>query len=329
MRRLDDLERLNLHQGGFFMKNWMKIILGAAGVLVIAAGVIWFAAPGLVVKAYTAVEMRKAGLSHKSMKVGDHIIHYLEGGAGEHIMLLHGFGANRAHWLRFASFITPGYHVVIPDLPGFGASTYNEKSDYSHNAQAARIKSFADALGLKRFHIVGNSMGGNIAGNFAAEYPLMVASLALFDASGVNSAEKSERDLMFEKGINIFAVSNADEFDRLMNLNFVKPINLPGPVKKMLVEQAIERKPVIERITKQLTVDRQALEEKLSRITARTLILWGDTDRLIHIGCVKIFEREIENSTTAIIKECGHIPMVERPGETAGLYLNFLKAAIH
>ncbi len=307
------------------MKRWMRFIFGIAGVLIITAAVIWFAAPGLVVKAYTAVEMRKAGLSHKSMKVGDHIIHYLEGGAGDHIMLLHGFGANKAHWLRFARFITPGYHVVIPDLPGFGESTYNEKSDFSHNAQAARIKLFADALGLKRFHLVGNSMGGNIAGNFAAEYPLMVASLALCDASGVKSEEKSERDLMFEKGINIFAVSNADEFDRLMNLNFVKPINLPGPVKKMMMEQAIQRKPVIERITKQLTVDRHALEGKLSRITARTLILWGDTDRLIHIGCVKIFERGIKNSKIAVIKGCGHIPMVERPKETADLYLNFLK----
>ncbi|MBP1716261.1 MAG: alpha/beta fold hydrolase, partial [Deltaproteobacteria bacterium] len=135
--------------------------------------------------------------------------------------------------------------------------------------------------------------------------------------------------LMFEKGINIFAVSNADEFDRLMNLNFVKPINLLGPVKKMLVEQAIERKPVIERITTQLTADRYALEGKLSRITARTLILWGDTDRLIHIGCVKIFERGIKNSTTVIKKECGHIPMVERPGETAELYLKFLNGTRH
>jgi len=61
--------KANLHQGGFFMKNWMKIILGAQGVGN-RGRVIWFAAPGLVVKAYTAVEMRKAGLSHKSMKVG-------------------------------------------------------------------------------------------------------------------------------------------------------------------------------------------------------------------------------------------------------------------
>jgi len=172
-------------------------------------------------------------------------------------------------------------------------------------------------------------MGGNIAGNYAVEYPDMVASLALFDASGVESAEKSERDLLSEKGINIFVVSNPGEFDRLMNLAFVKPIVVPGPVKKMLMEQAFERKLVIERITKQVTADRYALEGKLSRITARTLILWGDTENLIHMECVKIFERGIKNSTIAIIKECGHIPMVERTGETAELYLKFLKGAPH
>lgn len=311
------------------MKRWMKVVLGVIGTLVVAAAVIWFAAPGLVVKAYTAAEMRKAGLSQKWTKVGDHIVHYLEGGTGEHVVLVHGFGANHTYWLRFARFITPGYRVVIPDLPGFGLSTYNETGDYSHNAQAARIKSFADVLGLKTFHLVGNSMGGNIAGNFAAEHPDRVASLALFDASGVQSEEKCERDLLFEKGINIFEVSNADEYDRLLNLAFVKPLKVPGPVKKLMMEQAIERRPAIERISKQLTADRYALEGKLSRISARTLILWGDTDRLIHIACLKIFERGIKNSTTAIIKECGHIPMVERPRETAELYLNFLKGASH
>ncbi len=320
---------LVLLRRGSFMKGWVKVVLGAALTLIVAAVVIWFAAPGLVVKTYTAAEMRKAGLSQKSTMIGDHMVSYLEGGRGEQVVLLHGFGANKAHWLSFSRYITPRYHVVIPDLPGFGESTYDGTGDYSHNAQAVRIKSFADALGLKELHLVGNSMGGNIAGNFAAEYPHTVASLALFDASGAKSAEKSERDLLREKGINIFAVSNADEYDRLVNLAFVKPINLPGPVKKILMEQAIERRPIIERISKQLTADYYALEEKLSRITARTLILWGDTDRLIHIGCVKIFERGIRNSTTATIKDCGHIPMVERPKETADLYLNFLKGGNH
>jgi len=309
------------------MKRWIKVVLGAAGALVVAAAVIWFAAPGWVVKAYTAAEMRKAGLSQKSTTVGDHVIHYLEGGSGEDVLLVHGFGANYAHWLRFARFLTPGYHVVIPDLPGFGQSTYKETGDYSHNAQAARIRLFADALGLKKFHLVGNSMGGNIAGNFAAEHPERVASLALFDASGVQSAEKCERDLLFEKGINIFAVRNEDEYDRLVNLAFVKPLKVPSPVKKLMMEQAIERRPAIERITAQLNGDRFALEGKLSRISARTLILWGDTDRLIHIACLKIFEQGIQNSTTAILKDCGHIPMVERPGETAELYMKFLKGA--
>ncbi len=311
------------------MKRWMKIAVGIAGAWVVAAVVVWYAAPGLVVKAYTAAEMRKAGLSKKSTRAGDHVVHYLEGGAGEHVVLLHGFGANNTHWLRFAPFVIPGYHVVIPDLPGFGESTYDEKADYSHNSQAARVKLFVDALGLKKFHLVGNSMGGNIAGNFAADHPDRVLSLALFDASGVRSAEKSERDLLLEKGINIFEVSNAEEYDRLLNFAFVAPLKVPGPVKRFLMEQTIERRPVIERTSQQLAADRYALEDKLSLITAPTLILWGDTDRLVHITCAKILERGIKKSTTAFLKDCGHIPMIERPGETADLYLNFIKTTGH
>jgi pimeloyl-ACP methyl ester carboxylesterase len=67
------------------------------------------------------------------------------------------------------------------------------------------------------------------------------------------------------------------------------------------------------------------LESKLNKITAPTLILWGDTDRVVHISSVPIFEKNIKNSKSVIIKECGHVPMIEKPAETAAAYQDFLK----
>jgi pimeloyl-ACP methyl ester carboxylesterase len=71
--------------------------------------------------------------------------------------------------------------------------------------------------------------------------------------------------------------------------------------------------------------DMYILESKLNKITAPTLILWGDTDRIVHISSVAIFEKNIKNSKSVIIKECGHAPMIEKPVETAAAYQDFLK----
>jgi len=67
------------------------------------------------------------------------------------------------------------------------------------------------------------------------------------------------------------------------------------------------------------------LESKLNKINAPTLIVWGDSDKLVHISSVPIFEKNIKNSKSVIIKECGHAPMLEKPAETAAAYQDFLK----
>ncbi len=99
--------------------------------------------------------------------------------------MVHGFAANKDNWTRFAKFVTPVYHVVALDLPGFGDSSCLESASYSIADQAKRLNRFADEIGLKKFYIVGNSMGGHIAGRYTVMFPETVLTLGLFDASGV------------------------------------------------------------------------------------------------------------------------------------------------
>ncbi len=80
-------------------------------------------------------------------------------------------------------------------------------------------------------------MGGNIAGNYAADYPDMVKTLALFDASGVNAPIKSEFILLLEKGINPFMIRDAKDFDKFLEFVFVKPPQLPNFVKKYVANK--------------------------------------------------------------------------------------------
>jgi len=105
---------------------------------------------------------------------------------------------------------------------------------------------------------------------------------------------------------------------------FVKPPQFPNFVKKYLAEQALKDTPFNEKIWKDMQTDLFILESKLDKITAPTLIVWGDSDRVIHISSVPIFEKGIKNSKSLIIKECGHVPMTEKPQETASIYQDFL-----
>ncbi len=100
--------------------------------------------------------------------------------------MVHGFSANKDNWTRFCKFITPNYHAVALDLPGFGGSTYLENESYGIIEQANRLDQFANAAGLKKFHIVGNSMGGNISARYSIMFPEKVLTLGLFDSRRFN-----------------------------------------------------------------------------------------------------------------------------------------------
>jgi pimeloyl-ACP methyl ester carboxylesterase len=149
-------------------------------------------------------------------------------------------------------------------------------------------------------------MGGNIAGNYAATYPEMVKTLALFDSSGVVSPTKSERDLLLEKGINPLVAKDEKEYERLLETVYYKPPQLPSLIKIYLTQQAVKAAPLNGKIYNDFrNTDYIVLEGKLNKITAPTLIVWGDKDKAIDVSSVPIFKKNIKNSQSAIIKECG------------------------
>lgn len=104
---------------------------------------------------------------------------YETNGSGEPIIFVHGFGLDRTMWRPQVEFFARKYQVVTYDVRGFGESSLPDRP-YSH---AADLKALIDHLGLKGAHIVGLSMGGRIAINFALTYPGMVRSLTLMDTA--------------------------------------------------------------------------------------------------------------------------------------------------
>jgi pimeloyl-ACP methyl ester carboxylesterase len=307
----------------------VKKVLIAILVLIVALVACYYAFPEKVAGYMMDAARSKAGLTKKEIKIDDHNIVYLEGGKGTTILLLHGYTGSKDNWVMLAPYLTKDYHVVIPDISGYGESSMIEKASYDLSNQMSRLHKFAQALELKKFHIAGNSMGGFFSGIYAARYPDEVISVGLFDAAGVTSLEKSVVMKMMEKGENPLILKDSNDVPRWAALLFVNPPSLPYPIKKVMIKTALANRKFYDKELKEIGPDFLSLEKELTKIKAPTLILWGDQDKVIDVSSVPVFEKGLKNHKTVIIKDCGHVPLMEKPQETATQYINFIKSILN
>jgi len=306
----------------------MKKLLFALTVLLIGMAGVLYLSPAALITSMRLFEQQVAGLSSKQITVGDLSIHYYEGGPrdAETLLLVHGFGADKDNWLRFARYFTERYHVIALDLPGFGDSSRPHAS-YDVGTQAERIAAFVTALDAGPLHLVGNSMGGHISALYAARYPQQIRSLGLFDTSGIQAPRKSEFMALLEDGAaNPLLVRSPEDFERLLRFVFVEPPALPRTVKQYLAERAMANNAHYQAVFEQLVTRYIPLEPELGKITAPTLLLWGDQDRVLDVSSIEVMRPLLQHPSVVIMQACGHAPMIERPAETAAHYQAFLDA---
>jgi pimeloyl-ACP methyl ester carboxylesterase len=262
-------------------------------------------------------------LVKKEVQVDDHRIVYLEGGKGETVVLLHGFGGNKDHWTAFAKYLK-GYHLVIPDVPGFGESSQVLTDNYSIESEVGRIDRFVEVLKLDKFHMAGNSMGGALTATYGAKYPEKVLTLALLDTGGAPSQKKSEFILELEKGNNPLLPSSIEDVKKLAALVYVKMPPLPESFKKIMAADWIAHSEFNKKIWNDMQIHKFTLAAVLPLIQAPVLIIWGDQDKILDVGGVAFLEKNLKNYKTFIMKDTGHCPMIEKPEETAKIYISFL-----
>lgn len=309
-------------------KNIKKIFVIVPLVILLGLVGVYFLFPGATFDLLRKAERSAGDLEQRSIDVKGLRIEYLEGGKGDALVLLHGFGANKDNWTRIGKHLTPHFRVIAPDLPGFGESSPDPDGDYSIRVQAERVKAFVRALGIKSLHLGGSSMGGNIAGAYASSYPKNLKSLLLIAPSGVASSEPSEMNRRLKEGKpNPLVVESVEDYERLLDFVFVKRPFIPHPIKKVLIQEAIEHQPLNRKIFQQLlsSADVPPLEVLLKGLPVPTLIVWGAQDRVLHVSGAKILESVMPKAKAEVMDAVGHLPMIEKPEETAGLYLSFLE----
>ena len=273
------------------------------------------------------LERYKAGVRRKTVQTGDHRVVYSEGGKGEAVVLLHGFGASADNWNRMAARLSKRYRVIAPDLPGWGQSTRIDAASYAYPQQVERLHQFVTQLGLKRFHLVGHSMGGFLASAYAARYPEEVITLGLLAPHGITEPQPSELALSVAAGDNWLVARSVPEFDRLLDKVFAKRPYMPKSVFKLLAAHTIRGSAKSAKIFAEMQVNDPPLIERLGQIKAPALILWGDQDRVLHVSCAQVFHQGINNSELLVLPGIGHMPPVESARECASAWMEFVEKA--
>ena len=273
------------------------------------------------------LERFSAGFRRNSIQVGDHRIAYSEGGKGEPVVVVHGFGASSDNWNRMAGRLTKKYRVIAPDMPGWGQSTRIDAASYAYPEQIERLHQFLGALGLRRFHLIGHSMGGFISSAYAARYPEEVITLTLIAPHGIAEPQPGELALSVAAGENWLVPRNVPEFERLLDKVFARRPYVPRSVFKLFAAYAIRGSAKSARIFADMQSNDPPLEDRLPLIQAPTLIIWGDQDRVLNVSGAEVFRQGIKSSEVMIIPGSGHMPLVENAGACARAWLAFMQKA--
>lgn len=305
------------------MKRVLKVLLLI--ILVAVGGVVTYvyAFPEHAAAGAVNAERERSTLVRKQITLPNGLQYvYLEGGQGQTLLLLHGFGANKDNFTRVARFLVPYYKVVIPDHIGFGESSHLQDADYAPPAQAERLHAFTQALNLGAVHIGGSSMGGHIAATYAAKYPDEVLSLWLLNAGGAWSAPKSELSTRIEAGEgNPLLAQNEDQFAEIFSFVMAEPPFIPRPILNVFAQDRIKNYELERRIFDDIRGD--SVEERIAGLKTPTLIVFGELDRAIHPGAAEVYHKLLPNSQVIIMPGIGHLPMLENPQQTAHDYLVF------
>ena len=273
-------------------------------------------------------ERNKANLETKifTLASGD-TMSYLEGGnlKGEPLLLIHGFGANKDNFTRIAKKLSD-YHLIMPDLLGFGESSKPPQADYRADAQAQRLHELLQAKGVASdIHVGGNSMGGAISVAYAAMYTNTVKSLWLLDSAGFWSVGFSQ-DRFGDGGITSspLLVETKEDYFALYDLVMYKPPYIPKTVQAVFAQTNIDNRDLHGKILEQITADNvEARAKVIAQYNIPTLIVWGAEDKIIKPETAIVMKQIIPQAQVITMPEVGHVPMVEAVKETASDYKGF------
>jgi pimeloyl-ACP methyl ester carboxylesterase len=234
----------------------------------------------------------------KMIKINGHDVHYYTAGQGEPLVVIHGGMGDASTWLNNVNMLTDNYTLYVPDLPGFGES---QLLDCDHNIPALTefVEDFTDNLGLDKFNLMGHSIGGGIALNYALRFPGKVKKLVLVSSlcMGREIAPWVRMTSVLARAIGSGMVSLSKATKWLID-TLMLPVKLVRPLSRASVNLGSN----ITTLKEQTLV----LASRLSELAMPTLLVWGARDEIVPVKQAYAAVQVIPDCQLRVYENRGH-----------------------
>ena len=249
-------------------------------------------------------------------------IHYVDVGTGPTVVLLHGLADDVGVWGSVMPALAAKHRVIALDQVGFGRSD-KPLLNYRVSTFVDFLDGFLNELKIKRASLVGNSLGGWVAADFALKHPDRIEWLVLSDAAGYAAVAKT----MDPRALNALHLASRED------IRYLGPLTFRDKCFYEDVDLAFKQRVTagdsytVSQLLDSMIRGEDVLDNRLAGIKQPTLILWGRDDKLIPVSFAARFNKEINASQLRIIDGCGHMPHVECAEKFNHALLQFLGEA--
>ncbi len=269
------------------------------------------------------------------VRVGRHRISTLTMGHGPDVLLLHGLGGTRASLLQTAASLSQRYRVHTPDLPGFGSSSKPARGAYNARWFSELMLGLMDQLEIASAHAVGNSMGGRVAIEMGISEPERIRALGLLCPAVAwvkRGFHPLVRVLRPELGLLPHGFSRGAVASQFWSMFYDRDLIDPA-VGDLMVDEfrriyhtagaRFAFLSAARNIYLEAPYGRNGFYPRLAELRPPALFVWGSHDRLIPPAFSRHVRRWLPSAEQVTLAHCGHVPQVERPGETNAMLSSF------
>jgi pimeloyl-ACP methyl ester carboxylesterase len=274
----------------------------------------------------------------RELTLHGHRVSYSTAGDGEQVVLLiHGIVGCAAQWDQVVPLLAERYTVVAPDLLGHGQSA-KPRGDYSLGAYAASVRDLLVTLGHRRATVVGHSLGGGVAMQFAYEYPPFAERMVLVSSGGLGREVHAILRAATLPGSELVLPVIAHQRLHGVAEGLAQVLGRAGlRIAPDLAEMARGYGSLADTGARQAFIHtiRAVLDLRGQRVSAQdrlylaellpSLVIWGDRDPLIPVAHAHVAHRELPGSRLEIFGEAGHFPQLFDPMRFAYTLIDFIE----
>lgn len=258
-------------------------------------------------------------------------LHVLEAGQGDPLLLVHGLGGAGASWSANTPTLSQRFHVLAPDLPGFGRSSKPERR-YTPAFFVDTLVALLDQHGLESTHAVGVSMGGQVALELALRHPERVDRVIAVAPAGIPPASFEGSPALDDYQ----GILDARSEEEVRQVRQAIQAHAPGPASQVPENRSPEEILAYVRSPGAKDAFTSALDESASarrlgpllhQLDPTPLFVWGDRDPIIPLEVCRPVLEELAGLELAVFPGCGHSPQVEESERFNEVALRLLSSA--